>query len=115
MQDAHGSTLVEVIIAIVVLTIGLLGLLGTAGVTTRMIGQGARYSDVSALAVRRFEILRSQGCNGTGGGSRTLGRFVETWTVEMPANGRARAVRVVVLSPVASGVRRDTFATTMLC
>lgn len=115
MRISQGATLVEVIIAIVVLTIGLLGLLATAGVTTRMIGQGARYSDVSALAMRRFEILRSHGCNGTGGGSRTVGRFVETWTVQTLGNGRVRAVRVVVVSPVASGIREDTFATTMPC
>jgi Tfp pilus assembly protein PilV len=115
MRSSNGVTVVEVVIATLVLSIGLLGLVATAGVTTRMVGQGSRYSDVSALAMRRLEILRSQGCDGISNGSRTRGRFTETWTVQTLANGRVRAVEVVVNSPVPAGILRDTFATMILC
>ena len=115
MRSSNGLTVVEVMVAILVLSIGLLGLMATAGITTRMIAQGSRYGEVSALAVRRIEIIRSQNCNGMAGGSRTRGKFVETWTVQSLASGRVRTVLVVVESPRFGGVRLDTFTATTLC
>ena len=40
MKREQGFTLVEVIIAILVLTVGLLGLVTSAALVTRMIGRG---------------------------------------------------------------------------
>ncbi len=115
MTDGRGFTLVEVIVAILILSVGLLGLVTTAAITTRMIAQGQRYSETSTLAAQQLEILRSQDCAGLNGGSRSAGAFSVTWTVSTVAGGRARALDVVVTSPTGHGTRADTFATTIPC
>ena len=66
MTSERGFTIAEILVAILVLTIGLLGLVTTAGLVTRMIGQGQRYSEVSNFASERFELLRAQGCPAAG-------------------------------------------------
>lgn len=115
MNDEHGFTIVEVLIAVLILSVGLLALVGSAAVTTRMISQGQRYSEASALANERFEILRSQTCASMTGGSATQGRFTVTWSVVPDATGRSRIVSVRVVSPTASGTRADDFRTVILC
>jgi type IV pilus assembly protein PilV len=115
VTSERGFTIVEVLIAVMVLSVGLLALVGSAAVTTRMIAQGQRYSEASALANERFEILRSQTCAAMADGSATSGRFTVTWRVVADASGRAREVQVVVTSPTASGARNDQFQTVILC
>lgn len=71
-----GFTIVEVIIAIVVLTVGLLGLVTTAALVTRMIGQGQRSAVASTFAGQRMERLRVTACDPAlrADGSETLNR-----------------------------------------
>ena len=111
----RGFTVVEVLIAVLVLSIGLLGLAASAAVTTRMIGQGQRYSETSAMAAQRFEMLRSQSCASMSAGSASAGRFGVSWAVTTVASGRARGVTLVVTSPTGRGMRADSFATTIPC
>lgn len=83
----QGFTIVEVIIAIVVLTVGLLGLVTTAALVTRMIGQGQRSAVASTFASQRMERLRVAACDPSqrADGSETLTRggvavATNTWT-----------------------------------
>lgn len=57
-----GFTIIEVIIAIMVLTVGLLGLVTTAALVTRMIGQGQRSAVAGTFAAQRMERLRTAAC-----------------------------------------------------
>ncbi|MGH7426837.1 MAG: type IV pilus modification PilV family protein [Candidatus Methylomirabilaceae bacterium] len=82
-----GFTLVEVMIAIIVLTIGLLGLMGTAALVTRMIGRGQRSAVAGIEAAQRFEQLRATGCRTRADGSEqfyrgatVIGRNDWAWT-----------------------------------
>jgi Tfp pilus assembly protein PilV len=115
MTNERGFTIAEILVAILVLTVGLLGLVSTAGVVTRMIGQGQRYSEVSNLANERFEILRAQGCPAAGTGSEARGAFTIAWRVTDAAGGKARALQVIVTSPTPRGTRADTLSTTQVC
>ena len=74
MKQERGFTIVEVIIAILVLTVGLLGLVTTAGLVTRMIGRGQRSGAAAQFAARRVELLRVTGCTSQASGSETLMR-----------------------------------------
>lgn len=83
----RGFTIVEVIIAIVVLTVGLLGLVTTAALVTRMIGQGQRSAVAATFASQRMERLRVAACDPAqrADGSETLTRggvavATNTWT-----------------------------------
>ncbi len=62
MKREQGFTLVEVIVAILVLTVGILGLVTSAALVTRMIARGQRSAVQSLFAQRRLEMLRSSAC-----------------------------------------------------
>ncbi len=115
MTSQRGFTIVEILVAMLVLAVGIVGLTTTAALVTRMIGQGERYSQASMMAAEQFEILRSQRCGSMASGTATRGAFTLSWTVQNAAGGRARAVRVVVISPRTRGTRTDTFATAVAC
>src|SRR5205807_9339196 len=73
MKREQGFTLVEVIIAILVLTVGLLGLVTSAALVTRMIGRGQHLAVAAQYAQRRVQMLRRRGCKSQAAGS-------EVWT-----------------------------------
>ncbi len=58
----QGFTLVELVIAILVLAVGVLGLAGTSVLVSRMIARGQRAAAHAAFAARRLEMLRASGC-----------------------------------------------------
>src|SRR5207245_5735254 len=59
----RGFTIIEVIIAIIVLTVGLLGLVTTAALVTRMIARGQRSAMAATYAEQRMEKMRPAACN----------------------------------------------------
>jgi prepilin-type N-terminal cleavage/methylation domain-containing protein len=72
MKQEQGFTLVEVIIAIIVLTVGLLGLVTSAALVTRMIGRGQRSAVQAAFSARRLEMVRSTACTNQAAGTDVL-------------------------------------------
>jgi type IV pilus assembly protein PilV len=113
MKTERGFTIIEVLVAVVILTIGLLGLVTTAALVTRMIGQGQRYTEAAALAGDRFEQLRSVSCAALANGTSTQGGFTVAWTVA--GAGDSRQIDVTVTSPTNRGTRQDRFSTTRYC
>src|SRR2546426_10407266 len=92
MKREQGFTIVEVIVAILVLTVGLLALVTSAALVTRMIGRGQRSAVAAQYAQRRLEMLRTSGCKSQAGGSEELMRGSAppdslTWRVAAPAPG----------------------------
>jgi prepilin-type N-terminal cleavage/methylation domain-containing protein len=69
-----GFTIVELIIALVVLTIGLLGLVGTSALVTRMVARGQRSAMAALHAAQRLERLRASACRARADGSEPLYR-----------------------------------------
>ena len=85
MRGSRGFTIVEVLVAIVVLSVGLLALLGTSALTTRMIGRGQRSAVASNFSVQRLERLRANACLVRANGADTLSRSgnwlaINSWT-----------------------------------
>ena len=74
MKNERGFTIVEVVIAIIVLTVGVLGLVTTAALVTRMIGRGQRSGAAAQYMQRRLEMLRATGCTSQASGSEVLMR-----------------------------------------
>lgn len=111
----EGFTIVEILVAVLILAVGMLALASTAATVTRMIGQGQRFSEASTLAVERFEIIRAQDCDAMTSGSATEGAYTLSWTVSSVAGGNARSIELTVSSPTTRGARVDSFATTIAC
>jgi prepilin-type N-terminal cleavage/methylation domain-containing protein len=90
-----GFTIVELMISIVVLTVGLLALLGTSTTATRSMGKSRRVDFAANHANRRLEVLRSTVCTSQASGADTLFRSgaiqaVSTWTVADAGNSTWR-------------------------
>jgi prepilin-type N-terminal cleavage/methylation domain-containing protein len=110
----NGFTVIEVIIAIMILSVGIIALVSTAAMATRMMGQGQRYTEAAQMANRRFEILRSVSCDSLAGGTATSGNFTERWSITAVGTGGQR-LNVAIQSPTSGGFRADSFSSTRFC
>ena len=118
-QDTRGFTLVELMIAVVILSVGVLAMIGTAGLVSRMIGQGKRNTRAAVVAMQRFERLRlaahatTPDCTALAGGTATTNGVIETWTVT--GAGASRRIRLFIQYQTSRGLRSDTAQTVVAC
>lgn len=128
-MDRRGFTIIEIMIAVIILSVGLLGLASTAALVTRMIGRG-QHSAVSVMfAQRTMDSVRvavwTTACPTTPpatltGGSNTLYRgsallATNTWTFsKIAADGWVLrdSVRYVTAK---NSYRSDILATAFSC
>ena len=89
-----GFTLVELIIAIVILVVGVLGLASTAAVVMRQITGSSMQTRAAMMAQSRLETLRSQPCANMVAGTATTGGVTETW--RFVVNGRTATITDVI-------------------
>ena len=108
-----GFTLVELIVAIIILVIGVLGLASASAVVMRQIAGSSAQSRAAAIAQSRFEQIRSQSCAAAVGGTRTDGGITETWRTTML--NRSLQIVVVVSWREKSSTRTQTFTTIRPC
>jgi prepilin-type N-terminal cleavage/methylation domain-containing protein len=117
-----GVTLVEVIVAIVVLAVGVIALAGSSGMVTRMIGRGKAETHAAQAASRRMEMLRALAgsttprCSDPGftsGGPILSEGITESWVVS--PTGNIRRVRVTVTYLTVRGVRSAVLETAIEC
>lgn len=121
-QNERGFTIIEIIIAIIVLTVGLLGLVTTGALVTRMIARGQRSAVATAFAARRLERMRVAACIAAQrvGGQDTLYRgsswvVVNTWTFTDAGNQNYRLKIVTQYKTIKNQVRQDSTETTIPC
>jgi Tfp pilus assembly protein PilV len=86
-----GVSIVEVLVAIVLLAIGLLGVAGNAAIATRASASAARERRAAQRAADRLAALREQGCAAARSGVLVDPRAAasERWTVGAVAGGAA--------------------------
>jgi prepilin-type N-terminal cleavage/methylation domain-containing protein len=117
-----GLTLIEVLVALVVLCVGILALTGSSSVITRMIGSGKAETHAAMAASQRMETLRLAARAGTArctspdfasGGPIIQDGLTQSWTVS-PA-GSIRRVRVTVTYLTVRGIRSAELETAVAC
>lgn len=121
MRTERGFTLIEVLVAVVMLTVGVLALVGSSAMVTRMIGSGKSSTDVGQRAQARVDYLRQLAagtatpCTAAGftSGSVTSGGVTEKWVV--PNAGDGRTVIVTMRHRTAYNTRTDTVQAHILC
>jgi len=121
-QKTSGFTLIEVMVAIVILSIGLLALAGATANVSKMVGYGKWATVASQVATRRVETIR-QIANSTdptctssamvSGGPVTAGSMRESWNIS--GTGGMRRVLVTVTYPRGRRTVTDTVATIIRC
>jgi prepilin-type N-terminal cleavage/methylation domain-containing protein len=121
-HTSAGFTLVEVLVALVVLGIGIVALTGSSALVTRMIGRGKMETHAALAASRRVELLRvlahstSPRCispDFASGGPVIQDGLAQSWTVT-PA-GTLRRVRVTVGYLTVRGSRSAVLETAIQC
>jgi Tfp pilus assembly protein PilV len=119
--NRRGFTIIEIIIAIIVLTVGILGMVTTAALVTRMIARGQRSASAAAFAQRRMELLRAGVCTAVPvDASDTLYRgsswiAINTWTTTNLGNQNFRLKVQSLYKTQQNKVRRDSVETTLSC
>jgi prepilin-type N-terminal cleavage/methylation domain-containing protein len=115
MNGKRGFTIVEALVAILILSVGLVALTTVAASVTRMIGEGRRLTEAAALATDQMEVLRVRPCPPIGAGSLTRGPYAVAWEVDSAVGGRARAVTITVARATRRGTHADTLQTLDAC
>jgi prepilin-type N-terminal cleavage/methylation domain-containing protein len=117
-----GFTLVEALVAVVVVGIGILALMSASASVTRMIGRGKMETRAALAASQRMEALRSAAgatsprCADpafSSGGPIMVGGVAEKW--EVGSDGKVRPVRVTVTYLTVRGLRTASLETRMTC
>lgn len=115
-----GFTIVEVLIAVVVLAVGIIALVGSSASSTRMIGRGRTATRAVQAATERMEMIRadayrtSPDCTALASGSDSASTgVVTTWTIT--GTGTSRSVRVISSYRVPGRTKADTLTTQIRC
>ena len=117
-----GLTLIEVLLAVVVLGVGVVALAGSSALVTRMIGQGKIETRAAEAASHRLAALRlaAQSTNPPcmasefASGGPVIGNGIsQSWIV--PPTGRARRVRVTISYLTVRGARSAGLETVIEC
>ena len=119
-QSERGFTIIEIIIAIIVLTVGILGMVSTAAMVTRMIARGQRSAEAAAFAARRLERERVAACTARNNGTETLSRgstvvATNVWTYSDIGNQNFRLKIVSTYKTTKNKSRSDSTETTISC
>jgi prepilin-type N-terminal cleavage/methylation domain-containing protein len=117
-----GFTVVEVLVAVIVLSVGLLALAGSAALTSRMVGTGRQVTRVGLAAASRVERLRqiafstAAPCGAAAWRSGSAGGngLSESWNI-LDGAGPVRRVMIVLRSQRPGGTTSDTVFTAVPC
>ena len=124
-NDQQGFTIIEVVVSLLLLTIGAVALAGSSAMVTRMIGRGKTTTFVAQVAEWRLERLRSIAmsttppCTSSAFASSTApaatqGGVIESWTVTT-ATPTSRTVTVTVTYQTPKGPKSATVSTLISC
>ena len=108
-----GYTLIETIVALLLLTIGGLALVTTSALIGRAMNTNAARERAGRVAASRLEILGAA-CRSAVGGHETLQQVESEWSVA-PFDSARLSVVESVSYPTANGRRTDMFRVVLPC
>lgn len=98
----HGFTLIETLVALVLVQFGLLAVAATSAIAARDLAAAAREASARDAARERVETLRPAACAATLQGSRSTPALTEHWSIR---GDTVRLVRDSVEYPLPRGRR----------
>jgi prepilin-type N-terminal cleavage/methylation domain-containing protein len=121
-RTRSGFTLVEVLVAVTIMTVGVVAMAGSTATVTRMIGRGKIDTRAAQLATQQMEVLRrvaystSPRCtsaNFANGALAANANITVTWTVAVAGTGRTLNVIATYATP--RGPRSQTLTSYVEC
>lgn len=122
IHSEKGFTLAEVLVAIMILSVGLLAIAASSGSVYRMLGHGKLSTEVAHFVSTRMELLRREAnrttprCTSAGlvsGVDTPETNVIVQWTVT--GAGLSRNVLVVVTTPAGHGPANDSIFAMLDC
>lgn len=112
-----GFTVIEVMIAIVILVFGVLAIMSTSMLISRSLGTANRTATAMTYAQEQLETLKGLGCAGaTSGNAVQEGIYTMRWAVASVNAGREARIVLETRYPRQPGqMRADTVETSILC
>ena len=108
-----GYTLIEVIVALLVFTVGALALAASSAMIARAMATNALRERGARVAASRIELVKSE-CGTAASGSEGLQQIQSSWSVTRSFNSRMTVIETVSYeSP--RGPRSQTYRTTLWC
>ena len=112
-RDRRGFTLVEMIIAIIIMAVGVMGLAGTASYVAIQMGGGAMQTVAAGVAQTVTDSLSSRRCAQLVNGTDSTRGVRTTWTIT--DSTRARWVQQSVRYTTRRGVKTANYVAAVPC
>jgi type II secretory pathway component PulJ len=108
-----GYSLIELVVALLVFTVGGLGLVATSAIVGRELSANATRERAARIAGTRLEIL-SAACRAASEGEETIGGIVSRWSVRSSDPSRVSLVESVTYATRRGG-RTDVYQAVIAC
>jgi prepilin-type N-terminal cleavage/methylation domain-containing protein len=112
-RQRTGFTLIEVLVAILVLAVGVLALAGTTAVTVRRMSQSGHLAAAASVARGRAEFSFADGCTAVTSGTERLLDLHSEWSAS-PGPASTDLSQSVTFAAL-HGDHTDTFLTSIPC
>src|SRR3954467_5960372 len=86
----RGMTMIELLVALAIVSIGVFGLAGGATLVTRLMGGGTIQTRAAQVASAHLEQFRSMSCTSVSASSDTTRGVITTWTASAVNSGSVR-------------------------
>lgn len=113
MTSQRGFTIIELLVAVVIFSVGLLALAGTSSVILTSLTSTQSRTVAAGVAESRFERIRATACASRAAGSTTTRGITESWTLDRLA--RADDVTVAVTFQSNHQARTELFRSFLPC
>lgn len=113
MTSQRGFTIVELLVAVVIFSVGLLALAATASTILTTLTSTQSRTIAANVADSRFDRIRATGCAARSAGSTTTRGITESWTLDHLARADDVTVAVTFLSNRQS--RTEVFRSFLPC
>ncbi len=108
-----GYTLIEIVVALLLFSVGGLALTATSAVVGRELSANGSRERAGRIAATRLEMLRAS-CRNASNGLEYVGRIKSEWSVDFLDSSRL-AVLESITYPTKQGTRTDHYRATMPC
>lgn len=110
--------MIELVVALAIISVGVFGLAGGATLVTRLMGGGTVQTRAAMIANAHLEQFRSQGCTTISNGADTVRSVISTWTTAAVSSGglrKATSLTLTVQYPTTKGMRSQSYYTLLPC